>query len=188
MSERWFDAEAWEGMFQDGVRLFVTPMIIIAFAWGIVTMNGALGTAPYIVGKLSTLGIAWVLPLAIFLACMFISFATGTSFGTIAIVPPMALPLAHGMGVSLPLALGAILAGSTFGDHCSPISDTTILSSSFSGADHMDHVSTQIPYALTAAAGAGGSFLLIGVGVPYIGSLIAGIVVLVALVYALSLY
>jgi len=87
---------------------------------------------------------------------MIIAFSTGTSWGTMAILMPLAIPLAHELGGAdmhlIYATLGSVLTGSIFGDHCSPISDTTILSSMASASDHIDHVKTQMPYALTTAA------------------------------------
>ncbi|HQV32103.1 MAG TPA: Na+/H+ antiporter NhaC family protein, partial [Calditrichia bacterium] len=104
------------------------------------------------------------IPLFVFITAAVIAFATGTSWGTMAILMPIAIPLAH-QAPTLDPAIGeahamlillsttaAVLAGATFGDHCSPISDTTIMSSMASGADHIDHVRTQLPYALTCGA------------------------------------
>mgnify|MGYP000866517950 FL=1 len=97
-----------------------------------------------------------MLPLATFFAGALISFFTGTSWGTYAILTPFVLPLAFQLsgGAVSPLVLatiGAVVGGGCFGDHCSPVSDTTCLSSFGAGSDHMDHVSTQIPYAVTVA-------------------------------------
>ncbi len=96
-----------------------------------------------------------------FTAC-FISFSTGTSWGTFAILVPLGVPIAHQMGINLSLVVAAILSGGVFGDHCSPISDTTIISSMACASDHIDHVQTQLPYAMTAAVGAVVLFLLFG--------------------------
>jgi Na+/H+ antiporter NhaC len=95
----------------------------------------------------------------VFIICALISFSTGTSWGTMAIVMPLVIPLAHQMGVLANLdaetniliihgVVSSVLAGSVFGDHCSPIADTTILSSMASRCDHIDHVNTQLPYAV----------------------------------------
>ena len=123
-----------------------------------------------------------LLPSIVFLTAMFVAFSTGTSWGTNSILMPIVIPVAANVsaasGSVTPLILactGSVLTGAVFGDHCSPISDTTILSSSASGADHLDHVTTQAPYALTAAA-----FALVlgtlpaGLGVPSWISLILG--------------
>jgi len=91
-----------------------------------------------------------VMPMMIFLISCIVSFATGTSWGTFAIMMSISIPLAESSGLHLPLVIAAVLSGGVFGDHCSPISDTTIISSMASGSDHIAHVRTQIPYALIA--------------------------------------
>jgi Na+/H+ antiporter NhaC len=99
---------------------------------------------------------------------------------------PVAIPLAHNLGAPLPSAIGAILTGALFGDHCSPISDTTVLSSMFAASDHVDHVNTQIPYAVLAGSIATLLFLASGYGVPALPALAVGFVVLVGSAYVLS--
>ncbi|MEP2023430.1 Na+/H+ antiporter NhaC family protein, partial [Reichenbachiella sp.] len=86
----------------------------------------------------------------VFLVSCFIAFSTGTSWGTFAIMISIAVPMAQSMGTDPHLAIAAAIGGGVFGDHCSPISDTTIISSMASASDHVDHVNTQLPYALTA--------------------------------------
>ena len=86
------------------------------------------------------------------------SFATGTSWGTFAIMLPIGVPMAGALGIDPRVMVGAVVGGSIFGDHCSPISDTTIVASLAAGSDHIDHVSTQLPYAL--AAGGASAILL----------------------------
>jgi Na+/H+ antiporter NhaC len=83
-----------------------------------------------------------------------ISFSTGSSWGTFAILMPIAVPLAVGAGASVPLAVAAVMGGGVFGDHCSPISDTTVVASMSAGCDHIEHVTTQLPYALAAGVAA----------------------------------
>ncbi|MBA7545365.1 hypothetical protein ES705_37731 [subsurface metagenome] len=80
-----------------------------------------------------------------------ISFATGSSWGTFAILMPLAIPMANALGAPMYVSIGAVLSGGLFGDHCSPISDTTLLSSMGAACDHIDHVKTQLPYAMTVA-------------------------------------
>jgi Na+/H+ antiporter NhaC len=101
-------------------------------------------------------------PAVIFTVSGFIAFSTGTSWGTWAIMFPIAIPLAVSMDLFLPPVIGALLGGGVFGDHCSPISDTTIVASMASASDHMDHVRTQLPYALTAGAVSTVLFLIVG--------------------------
>ncbi len=104
-----------------------------------------------------------IVPLATFLIGSFMGFSMGTSFGVWAIMMPMALPLVLSTGGNPFVAAAAVLSGGTFGDHCSPISDTTIMSSIGAGCNHMDHVNTQLPYALTVAGVSSAAFLLAGI-------------------------
>jgi len=139
------------------VKGVVPAMLILAMAYTINVVSKELGTATFVVE--STRG--WLtptwLPVLTFLLCAIVSFSTGTSWGTYAIVIPIAMPIAFtfsgGAINTLTIAtLAAIAGGGVFGDHCSPLSDTTILSSFGAASDHIDHVKTQLPYALTAAA------------------------------------
>ena len=151
------------GGFVDGCKGVTIGAIILALAVTLGQVSRALGTADYIVETTSHLLSPVFLP-ALFLAiCMAVAFSIGSSWGTYAVVFPLAMPLAWAVvteaGVPDPafylsLAFGAVLGGAVFGDQCSPISDTTILSSLACGADVMDHVLTQLPLALVAA-GAG---------------------------------
>ena len=96
----------------------------------------------------------------IFLVSAFIAFSVGSSWGTFAIMIPIAIPVATTLGLPVPLLLGAAISGAIFGDHASPISDTTVVASMASATDHIDHVRTQLPYALIAATFASAGFLL----------------------------
>lgn len=153
----------------DGCKsLFITAIILI-LAWSIGTVVKELKTADFLVSYISTSIPSILLPIVVFFISCLIAFATGTSWGTMAIVIPLAVPLAANYVSGDPSAsvlvlatLSSVLSGSIFGDHCSPISDTTIMSSMASGADHMDHVKTQIPYALTGAAFTIAGYLIIG--------------------------
>ena len=131
------------------------PMgLLMVFAFTMGATCKTMGTGPYVAGlATATIHPALVTPLVFLVAC-FISFATGTSWGTFAIMMPIAVPLAQNMGISLPLMVSAVMGGGVFGDHCSPVSDTTIISSMATACDPIDHVNTQLPYALTAASGA----------------------------------
>jgi len=144
-----------------GMYLMVLATAILLLAWSIKTATSSIGTAEYVVNLAVSHGVpALVVPLMMFLASMFISYTTGTSWGTFALMMPIAIPLAWKL--SLPLgeqmayvvtaaSIGAVFGGGIFGDHVSPISDTTIMSSMFSACDHIDHVTTQMPYGATAA-------------------------------------
>jgi Na+/H+ antiporter NhaC len=138
----------------------LASLMILAFAIG--DICEALGTGPFVaLAAKSTLN-PGIIPTVIFLVSCFIAFSTGTSWGTFAIMIPIAVPMINIIGLHPGLIIAAVLGGGVFGDHCSPISDTTIISSMASAADHIDHVRTQLPYALTAA---GFSILLFYKGV-----------------------
>jgi Na+/H+ antiporter NhaC len=140
-----------------GVAGFQHALAILILAWAIKETCQAVDTSGYLVSILAADLDPSLLPLAVFLLAALTAFAIGTSWSTMAILLPTVLPLAHTMG-GLPLTAmvaAAVLDGAIFGDHCSPISDTTILSSIASSCDHLAHVRTQIPYALTAMAAAG---------------------------------
>ena len=150
--------EAWVG----GMRAMMLAMVILVLAWGLGGVTEALGTGPYLSSLLSETLPLRLLPVLVFLTAAVISFATGTSWGTMSILFPVVIPLAVAMGAGVGFDQGthysvllgvvsSIMAGSIFGDHCSPISDTTVLSSMASGCDHVDHVRTQFPYAVTVA-------------------------------------
>jgi Na+/H+ antiporter NhaC len=136
-----------------GGLLPLAVLMVLAFAIGTLCKSG-LQTGPYVAGLVpQTMSPVLVAPLVFAIACG-IAFSTGTSWGTFAIMLPIALPIAEKVGVPPHLAVAAVLAGGVFGDHCSPISDTTIVSSMASACDHIDHVRTQLPYALAAGAAA----------------------------------
>jgi len=101
-------------------------------------------------------------PALVFLMACFIAFSTGTSWGTFAIMIPIVIPMIEVLGLHPALTLAAALGGGIFGDHCSPISDSTIVASMAAATDHIDHVRTQLPYALMAASGALTLFLIFG--------------------------
>ena len=138
-----------------GGLLPLGALMILAFAIGMT--SGELRTGPWIAEQVRPFLTPVLVAPLVFVVSGFIAFSTGTSWGTFAIMMPLALPLvarfnAEGASVSIPLVVGAVLGGGVFGDHCSPISDTTVVSSMASCSDHIDHVRTQAPYALAAAA------------------------------------
>ena len=134
-----------------GIGGLIPLAILMVFAFSIGDTCRTLGTGPYAASLADRfINQNFVIPV-IFITSMFISFSTGTSWGTFAIMIPIAVPMAQLMDVNLPLAIASVLSGSIFGDHSSPISDTTIISSMASSSDHIDHVRTQLPYAITAA-------------------------------------
>jgi Na+/H+ antiporter NhaC len=146
-----------------GIKAMAPAIIILILAWSIGEVCGDLRTADYLVGRLTGVIAPDLLPGLIFLVAAAVSFSTGTSWGTMTILTPLTIPLviqitqfhdatAVAQHTILLSSIAAILSGAVFGDHCSPISDTTIMSSMASTADHVDHVRTQLPYAITVAA------------------------------------
>ncbi|MCG9129476.1 hypothetical protein JT359_17950 [Candidatus Poribacteria bacterium] len=141
---------------KEGLSGTLLPIAIILCAWGIKASCDKLVTGQYIASLLSDVVSPLWFPALVFVVASLTSFATGTSWGTMAILIPTAIPVAFTLdndiyGITTILCLGAVLDGAIFGDHCSPISDTTILSAIVSSCDPMHHVRTQIPYALTVA-------------------------------------
>lgn len=125
-------------------------LMVFAFAIGHLCSRHGLQTGDFVASVVGERMPVWMVAPAIFAVSCFIAFSTGTSFGTFAIMLSIALPVAHRVGAPMPLVTAAVLGGGVFGDHCSPISDTTIVSSMASASDHIDHVRTQLPYALLA--------------------------------------
>lgn len=163
--------DAWLG----GLKAMVIAMVILVLAWSLGAVTEEIGTAQYLATILTGHVTLHLIPVIVFLTAAAMSFATGTSWGTMAILLPLVIPLTVSLGgdvgfdggTEYSILLGSIssvLAGAIFGDHCSPISDTTVLSSTASGCDHVDHVRTQLPYALLVA---GVGMLLGDIGTAY---------------------
>ncbi len=182
--------QAWLG----GLRAMLLAVVILVLAWSLGDVTEAVGTAQYATYVLDDIGFPFrLLPFAVFVTAAVIAFATGTSWATMAILLPVVIPAAvdlatqdgvfvFGSGAEHTVVIGTIssvLAGAIFGDHCSPISDTTVMSSMASGSDHVDHVRTQLPYALLVA----GVGMLLGdiptaFGMPWIVTYVLGAAIL----------
>jgi len=168
----------------EGIKSMLPAIYILLFAWVIVDLIGRLETGTYLAGivESSNMNISF-LPFLLFLVAGIMAFSTGTSWGSFGILLPIAGDIAAASDISMLLpALAAVLAGAVFGDHCSPISDTTILSSTGAGSNHMDHVMTQLPYALITAAISAVGFLVIG----FTGSTFAALAVVGILLAAFA--
>jgi len=139
----------------------VVALLVLAFALGQVSRDLEMGT--YIVSILGENVWTWWLPALVFVLGCVVSFTLGSSWTCFAILIPLALPLAEGLEIPNTLMLGSVLSGGVFGDHASPLSDTSIISSMASACDHVDHVNTQLPYSLVIAAIAFIAFLVAGV-------------------------
>ena len=156
----------------------IAPVFILLAAWILGSVISLLGTAALISGMATGSESLALLPMLVFLTGALISFSTGTSWGTMGILFPLAVPAAAALGGSdgfLTIIVAAVFSGAVFGDHCSPFSDTTIVSSISCGVTPHDHVRTQIPYAMiTAVVAIGVGFLPAGYGLPGWISLVAG--------------
>jgi len=174
----------------DGFKLMLLACAILVMAWTLGGVAKEMKLSDFVIQLIGNNLHPGIMPLAIFLFGCLIAFATGTSWGTMTILTPIAIPLAYklsGDPVFAVMISGVVFSGAIFGDHCSPISDTTVLSSIFSGADHMDHVSTQIPYAITCASVTGILYLIYGfMGISPFIVLPVGLFMLIGLVYFLS--
>ena len=166
-----------------GMKTIVITGVILLLAWSLGGVIGDVGTADYLVGVLSDTIPAWIVPALIFVLGALISFATGTAYGTMSILMPLAIPL--GWAVSTGdmnftiVCTSGVLTGAIFGDHCSPISDTTILSSMGTSCNHIDHVQTQIYYAIFVAIVAiFFGYIPAGLGIPWFILIPVGIVVM----------
>lgn len=167
---RLYKLDTWKGLSRciyAGIKGVMPAVMILAMAFCINSVSRDMQTAEFIVN----LSREWLqpalLPMLVFFISGFVSFATGTSFGTYAIMIPIALPLAYQFsgGTISPFVLSsfaAVIGGGVFGDHCSPLSDTTVLSSLGGACDHIDHVKTQLPYAILTAALVSGFYLIVG--------------------------
>jgi Na+/H+ antiporter NhaC len=146
-------------VFTAGMLQLFSPVLILIMAWMLSSTLGALGAADYLGAALGDRLDPAVFPTLVFLLGALVAFTTGTSWGTMGLLMPLAIPITFqiaGPGAMelMPVVVGAVFSGAVFGDHCSPISDTTIVTSLACGVDPLDHVQTQLPYALMAAAGA----------------------------------
>jgi len=148
--------------FYEGLGEMIPVTMILLFALFIGKIIGDLGTAKYLANLLSGNISPALIPLLVFLVSGITAFSTGTSWGTFSIMMPIGLALSATMGLDIPLVIAAVISGGIFGDHASPISDTTIISSMAAGCDHVEHVRTQLPYALIGGMLAAVAFLVAG--------------------------
>lgn len=149
-------------IFIGGAKDMMFIIIMLLLAWSLGAICKALGTASFIVSAMHGAVPAWIIPALVFTVGAIISFMTGSSWGTFSILIPLAVPMAHLLGAPMYATIGAVLSGGLFGDHCSPISDTTLLSSIGGACDHFAHVETQLPYALTVAAASLAGYIAAG--------------------------
>ena len=172
----------------EGFKAMVSPMLILSLAWTLSGMTGLLGAKYYVANLLgnSAAALQYLLPVIIFLVAVFLAFATGTSWGTFSILIPIVCQ-AFPDGEMLVVSIAACLSGAVCGDHCSPISDTTIMASAGAHCSHVNHVSTQLPYAITAAACSAVCYVITGLAQAVLGSRASLVTSLVLLVVAIVL-
>ncbi len=169
----------------EGFKAMVSPILILTFAWSLKAMTDSLGAKEYVAALVegSAAGFMSFLPCIIFLIAVFLSFATGTSWGTFGILIPIVVHVfENGDYRMMIIAMSACMAGAVCGDHCSPISDTTIMSSAGAQCNHMNHVTTQLPYAMTAAVISFISYLIAGFTKTFLVALPCGLVLILLMV------
>ena len=172
-----------------GFVSMITPILILTFAWALKSMTDSLGAAPYVAGLIenSAGGFVNFLPAIIFLIGCFLAFATGTSWGTFGILIPIVVSAFQDTDPQLMIiAMSACMAGAVCGDHCSPISDTTIMASAGAQCFHLNHVNTQLAYALTVAAIATVSFVVAGFTRSAMFGWIVGIMLVIVVLFILK--
>lgn len=173
----------------DGFAAMIAPILILTFAWSLKGMTDSLGASVYVAGLIkNTAGsLMNLLPFIIFLIAVGLAFATGTSWGTFGILIPIVVTAFKDTDPNLMIiAMSACMAGAVCGDHCSPISDTTIMASAGAQCYHINHVNTQLPYAMTVAAISAVTYIVAGFSRNVVVSLVFGFVVLIVLLYFLK--
>ncbi|MDO4552482.1 MAG: Na+/H+ antiporter NhaC family protein, partial [Bacillota bacterium] len=169
-----------------GTKSMVFVIVLLAFAWGIGSVCAYLETADYLASLFVGNVPGMVVPLIIFVFACLMTFATGASWGTYAIMMPLAIPLALQMDCSVYACIAAVIGGGGFGNHCSPLADTCILASAASNIRHTDHVKTQIPYSCTCAGCAAVGFLLAGILDSWFIPMVVVLVLFIAAVFVLN--
>lgn len=149
--------------FKSGVMMFLTPIAMLWLTWALAEISTDIGMTSFIIDFIQDVGLpGYLLPLTIFLVGCFVSYMLGTSWGTWALLMPIAIPLAVGTNAPFILTIAAVLSGGIFGDQCSPLSETTVTAASGAGCEIIDHANTQMPYGLLGLVIAAGLFLIFG--------------------------
>ena len=176
----------------EGFKSMVPAILVLTFAWTLKAMTDSLGAAEYVGGIVANVAdnraLMSLLPALVFLVGIFLAFATGTSWGTFGILIPIVVNVFGGdlNNELMIIAISACMAGAVCGDHCSPISDTTIMASAGAECDHISHVSTQLPYAITVAAVSFVSYIFSGFIRNWAISLFIGIVLMIGTLYVIK--
>ena len=169
----------------EGVRAMVPAILILTFAWTLCGITGLLGADVFVAGVMdnAAAGLKIMLPAIIFVVAAFLGFSTGTSWGTFGILIPIITGIFPADDPMLIIGISACCAGAVSGDHCSPISDTTIMASTGAQCNHINHVSTQLPYALTVVAVSFVGYIIAGFTKSALISLPVTIVLMVAVLF-----
>ncbi len=162
MAQRILTLKEITGLTVKGISGMTQMALIMVMAFAIGELCNRLGTGNYVAEVSRDFLSPSLIPFIIFIISCFIAFSTGTSWGTFAIMIPIAVPMAEGFDTNVHMAIAAALGGGVFGDHCSPVSDTSIISSLASASDHIDHVKTQVPYALVTGSISAAIYLVMG--------------------------
>lgn len=173
----------------EGFKAMVPAILILTFAWTLKNMTDSLGAKEFVANLVSQASgtLILILPAIIFLVGCFLAFATGTSWGTFGILIPIVVSTFSGVNDTMMIiSISACMAGAVCGDHCSPISDTTIMASAGAQCQHLDHVSTQLPYAITVAAVSFVTYIVAGAIQNAAVSLIVGIVLMIATMFGIK--
>lgn len=168
--------------FVRGIMLNSEIPLILVLAWSIGKITQLMDLKGFLIAFVQNTSIApGLIPALIFVVGALVAFSTGSSWGVWSIMMPISIPMAQAFGMSIPLMIGAVISGGAFGDHCSPISDTTILASTAAGADHVEHVRTQLPYALTVGISSLVGFLAGGLMTPILGIIATAVCIFIGL-------
>lgn len=173
----------------EGFKAMVPAILILTFAWTLKAMTDSLGAAPFVASVMNSAagGLMNLLPAIIFLVGCFLAFATGTSWGTFGILIPIVVAVFQGTNETMMIiSISACMAGSVCGDHCSPISDTTIMASAGAQCNHVNHVSTQLPYAMTVAAVSCITYVIAGILQNAVICLVIGIALQIGVLLAIK--
>lgn len=171
----------------EGMKAMVPPILVLTLAWSLKAMTDSLGLADYVSGLVEGMSGAAVgiIPAALFLIACVLAFASGTSWGTFGILIPLGLAITTSHPELSTPVIAACMAGAVYGDHCSPISDTTIMASAGANCNHVSHVSTQLPYATTAAIVSAISYVISGFTSSPVIPLVVGAVLLIGVLFFL---
>ena len=173
----------------EGFKAMVPAILILTFAWTLKAMTDSLGAAPFVASVMNSAagGLMNLLPAIIFLVGCFLAFATGTSWGTFGILIPIVVAVFQGTNETMMIiSISACMAGAVCGDHCSPISDTTIMASAGAQCNHVNHVSTQLPYAMTVAAVSCVTYVIAGIVQNAVICLVIGIALQIGVLLAIK--